>query len=431
MRAFAPGDLVDLIDEDDARLLDALNRRLGDAVHVDQLLLFLVREVLEGLRHLHLPLLRPALEQPRHHVLQVDIDLFDRRAGDDFERRERLLPDVELHDARIESAVAKLIAEQLARAVLLLARAGGVFVGRAVVRRRKQEIEQPILGIGTRLRANFGEPFLAHEIHTELHEVANHGLDVAADVADLRELRGFDLEKWRLREPRQAPGDFRLADARRADHQDVLGRDLFRQLRCELLAPQAVAKRDRDGPFCGRLTNNVLVELANDLPGRQRARGRLARFGKIDSHGRLQLFDDEVSVRVNADVGGNAHRLLGDRSRVERGAGREGFGGRERIGSARPDRHNSVVWFDQVAGSRKQKRRRLIEYRRASPPGAAECDPCASPWPVRPPSVPDCRGTARASTRTARRGRKNPRPSPQTPRECDRCTAGGFSSRFA
>jgi hypothetical protein len=38
--AFAARDLVDLVDEDDAGLLDALDRGAGDGVHVDQLLLF-------------------------------------------------------------------------------------------------------------------------------------------------------------------------------------------------------------------------------------------------------------------------------------------------------------------------------------------------------------------------------------------------------
>ena len=41
--ALAPGDLVDLVDEDDARLFDPLDRGARDAVHVDQLLLFFLR----------------------------------------------------------------------------------------------------------------------------------------------------------------------------------------------------------------------------------------------------------------------------------------------------------------------------------------------------------------------------------------------------
>ena len=89
--ALAPGDLVDLVDEDDAGLLHALDRRARDALHVDQLLLFFLGQRLERLRHAQLALLRPSLEQAGQHVLDVDVDFLDRRPGDDLERREALL----------------------------------------------------------------------------------------------------------------------------------------------------------------------------------------------------------------------------------------------------------------------------------------------------------------------------------------------------
>ena len=65
VRALAAGDLVDLVEKDDAGLLDALDRGARDAVHVDQLLLFFRREVLERLGHLQLALLVLALEEAR------------------------------------------------------------------------------------------------------------------------------------------------------------------------------------------------------------------------------------------------------------------------------------------------------------------------------------------------------------------------------
>ena len=48
--ALAAGDLVDLVDEDDAGLLDALDRGVGDRVHVDQLLLFFLTAAARALR---------------------------------------------------------------------------------------------------------------------------------------------------------------------------------------------------------------------------------------------------------------------------------------------------------------------------------------------------------------------------------------------
>ena len=64
----------------------------------------------------------------------------------------------------------------------------------------------------------------------ELDQVAHHRLDVAPDVADLGELRGLDLHERRLRELGEPARDLGLPDAGRADHDDVLRRDLVAQL---------------------------------------------------------------------------------------------------------------------------------------------------------------------------------------------------------
>src|SRR5262249_37696502 len=151
---FAAGDLVDLVDEDDARLLDALDGGAGHAVHVDQLLLFLLLEVLERLGHLQLPPFGLALKEAREHVLEVDIYLFDRRAGDDLERGKRFLPHVDFDDARVEAAGPQLLAETLARLLLLIADRRRILVRRERPRRRQQDVKEAIFGILTRLRTN-------------------------------------------------------------------------------------------------------------------------------------------------------------------------------------------------------------------------------------------------------------------------------------
>jgi hypothetical protein len=48
--AFAAGDLVDLVQEDDAAALHALQRDARHLIHVDQLLLFFLHQVFERLR---------------------------------------------------------------------------------------------------------------------------------------------------------------------------------------------------------------------------------------------------------------------------------------------------------------------------------------------------------------------------------------------
>ena len=100
-----------------------------------------------------------------------------------------------------------------------------------MARLRHEQVEQPLLD------AFFGRPFdflteiLADNSRADFGEVANHALDVAAVIADLGVLGGFDFEKRRADQLGQPPGDLSLTDARRSDHDDVLGRDVFAQFR--------------------------------------------------------------------------------------------------------------------------------------------------------------------------------------------------------
>ena len=105
----------------------------------------------------------------------------------------------------------------------------------------QQEIEQAIFRVLRRLVFHLEQPLFAHHFDTELDEVAHHRLDIAPDVADFGELGGFDLEKGRLRQPREPAGDLGLAHAGGTNHQDVLGCDFIRELGRELLPPSPVA----------------------------------------------------------------------------------------------------------------------------------------------------------------------------------------------
>src|SRR4051812_14223753 len=72
--AFPSGNLVDLVDEDDAALLDALDGAARHAVHVDQLLFFFLGEDLERFGHLELAAARSPLKHAGQHLFQVDAD---------------------------------------------------------------------------------------------------------------------------------------------------------------------------------------------------------------------------------------------------------------------------------------------------------------------------------------------------------------------
>ena len=101
----------------------------------------------------------------------------------------------------------------------------------------------------------------------DFEEVADHGFDIAADVADFGVLGGFDFDEGGLGEVGEAAGDFGFADAGGADHEDVFGDDGLGQGCGELLAAPAVSDGDGDGAFGGGLADDVLVELGDDLLG--------------------------------------------------------------------------------------------------------------------------------------------------------------------
>ena len=106
---------------------------------------------------------------------------------------------------------------------------------------------------------------LARHLDGDVGQILDDRVDVAADVADLGELGGLDLDERRVGQPRQAARDLGLAARRRADHQDVLRRDFLAQRLLDLHAPPAVAQRDGHRALGGVLADDVLVELRDDL----------------------------------------------------------------------------------------------------------------------------------------------------------------------
>ena len=106
-------------------------------------------------------------------------------------------------------------------------------------------------------------PLLDH-LHGIFHEVADHRFDIAPYVADLGEFRRFHFHERRVDEVGKTPGDFRLADAGRANHQNVFRRDLLRQIFGQLAAPEAVPQGDGHGAFCLFLPDDITVEILHD-----------------------------------------------------------------------------------------------------------------------------------------------------------------------
>ena len=168
-----------------------------------------------------------------------------------------------------------------------------------------QGVEHALLGVLLGPRLHLLALGLAHQADADLDQVADDGFDVAADVADLGELGRLDLQERRTGQPRQTARDLGLADAGRADHQDVLRQHLFLAGLRQLLPAPAVAQRDGDRALGVVLADDVAVELGDDF-----ARGEVGHAlanGREAATRRLTFV-----VGVHANVGGDGHGAARD-----------------------------------------------------------------------------------------------------------------------
>ena len=129
----------------------------------------------------------------------------------------------------------------------------------------KQALFSQIFGFQPLTFGFFG---LDHE-DRQFNQIADHALDVAADIADFSELAGFNLDERSLRQACQASGDLGFAHPGRADHDDVLRRNLVTQIRRDLLAAPAIAQGDRDRALGVILTDDIAIELGDDFAWRK------------------------------------------------------------------------------------------------------------------------------------------------------------------
>ena len=135
-------------------------------------------------------------------------------------------------------------------------------------RLRHESIDDALLGELCGLFLHIVHALLAHHMHGRLGQITHDGLDIAAHVADLSELRRLDLHERRLDELREAAGNLRLADTGRADHEDVLRNDVLLHRIRQLTTAPAVAQRDGHGFLGLVLTHDIFIELRHDLPRR-------------------------------------------------------------------------------------------------------------------------------------------------------------------
>src|SRR6266700_1147559 len=210
-----------------------------------------------------------------NHFTEVDVRPFHPlRRLHHLQHREVLLLHLDLDVALLELPLFQLLAQLLARAAPPLLRSGPASGarrdgGRGTREGGQQQVQEPFLRALLRCRIDVVFAFRADHVDGYIDQLAYHRLDVAADVTHFGELRSFNFEKRGPRDPRQPARDLGFADARRADHDDVVRHDLVPDLFGRLGAAPPVPDRDRDGLLRRFLTNDVAVQLRHDLPWRQ------------------------------------------------------------------------------------------------------------------------------------------------------------------
>lgn len=131
--------------------------------------------------------------------------------------------------------------------------------------RVQDEVDDAILGKHGGARLDLLARLLLADADAGFNQIADDALHIAPDIADLGELRRLNLDERRIHQLRQTACDFRLAHAGGSDHQDVLGHNLLANLLGKLCAAITVAQGDRDRTLGVVLTDDIAIQLANDL----------------------------------------------------------------------------------------------------------------------------------------------------------------------
>ena len=210
-------DLVDLVEEDDAVLLDQVDGLGDDLVLIEQIVALLRHQQFIAFADAQaLGLGRAAAQRLAEHVVEIDHAHLRARHAGDVEGRQAgaAAAQFEFDFLAVELAVAQPLAEALPG-----------FVTRILA---DQCIEHPLLGrdLGFR-RHRFAQPLPCHA-DGDLDQVADDLLDIAADITDLGELGRLDLQEWGVGQAGQASRAISvLPHAGRPDHQDILRQHLL------------------------------------------------------------------------------------------------------------------------------------------------------------------------------------------------------------
>ena len=236
---------------------------------IDQAFAFLLEEHAPGVGNGHFTTDDVFGKNFFQHPLDIEIELV--AAGTHAGNHHRLcfLLDLYLDGALFHFATHEHGPHFLARALIALRRIFGIHADVKARGGWRKHIEQSFLDAAIRLRFDIGQLLLTHESDGMLDQFADHAFHIAAIVAHLGILAGFHFDEWRAGERGQAAGNFGLADAGGANHENVLGGHLTAQFIVQLLPPPAITDGHRDGPLGRILAHDVTIELGDNLARRQ------------------------------------------------------------------------------------------------------------------------------------------------------------------
>ena len=169
---------------------------------------------------------------------------------------------IDFNAALGQLALAQLLAKALASGTFRLA---ARLKAELTARRRHQNIQHSVFGGVQGAFAHLGHLGAPGLLDGDLGQVADDGVHILADIANLSELGGFNFDERCIRQPRESSRDLGFADPSGADHQDVFGRDLGAQAGLDLLAAPAVAQRNRHGTLGLGLADDVPVKFSDDV----------------------------------------------------------------------------------------------------------------------------------------------------------------------
>jgi len=193
--------LVDFVQENNARLLHAVQRGFGDLVHVNELLRLFGGDDLQGFRHFDVSSFLLLRHHVAQHVFQVEPHVFHAGGGKDLDHGAAArLGNLQLHHAFVQLSVVQQFAQLFARRVLfanLLFIQGQSRLFRINIRQhvahvffrgtgRQQQIQKPVFGNFSGLCLNMILLLGFQHVDGKLHQIAHHGFHVPSHIADFR-----------------------------------------------------------------------------------------------------------------------------------------------------------------------------------------------------------------------------------------------------